>query len=45
MTHNNDKGSRKEGQKMTKEGKEDYQGKKDYQGKQGSLPREGRKST
>ena len=39
MTHNNDKGSRKEGQKMTKEGKEDYQV------KEGSQSREGRKMT
>jgi len=37
MTHNNDKGPRKEGRKMTKGRKEDYQG------KEGRLPREGKK--
>ena len=39
MTHNNDKGPRKEGRKMTKGRKEDYQD------KEGRLPREGRKIT
>ena len=37
MTHNNDKGPRKEDRKMTKGRKEDYRG------KEGRLPREGRK--
>ena len=37
MTHTNDKGLRKEGRKMTKGRKEEYQG------KEGRLPRIGQK--
>ena len=43
MTHNNDKGPRKEGRRMTKGRKEDYKGKEVNWGKEGNQQRDGRK--